>query len=1180
MASVVGNIPNSNEIIPRSSSVDSAIFDGGEDSPDEIFDGEEESFDELNQDDQQNGRCKALIPRLIRYGSKRLPIIQFSPKVVYGRCPEAKKIGEKHCLTFKFVKNETKLIRNILEGHGLREVHPSSSEFNIMWTGGGMKPFTLRSLNPFQRVNHFPRSYEMTRKDRLYKNVQKMQQEKGIKNFNFIPMTFLLPYEFEDFSAAFQREKGIWIIKPVASSQGKGIFLINHPDQVPLDENLVISRYIDNPLLIDGYKFDVRIYVAVTSYDPLVAYLYEEGLTRFATVKYDSNSRSIKNAFMHLTNYSVNKRSHRYVRCDDPDIEDFGNKWSMSAMLRLLKSEGKDTFSLMMSIEDVVIKTLLSVESQISAACRMFVPNRGNCFEVYGFDILIDDELKPWVLEVNLSPSLGCDAPIDLKIKTHMICDLLNLTSMPCTDPAIYSNKQRQQKNESNSQPDQLKRRRPISAGYSLTSSLTSQNSNNSRVIRATTANRRTRCGNINNQTNDIGRGEYFGLSSEEIRILRTLKEESRQRGGFVRVFPTGDTYEFFSSFFEQRTTSFNQMIHQRLYPTRWTPNAFNYQQNGSQIRRTTVPRSKHLSSAFNYGHSSDKDLTPKTNGCDLDEALERYRIYERRLIDIIPPPPTTTTTITTSNTNDSLKINEKCLKSQIVVESIEQNQSETTNVHRATSAPIHHFISKQQQQYKNDATSKRLSTVANFVKQQQLNINAAPGETRHSVYAKNDIIQMLNQGLTLSPLQARTAFGTYLQRIQFRLMLDSELKEDVTSSQHMELVIRFLKRAGQNLSPPFRVEIPSRRLSQADQKRILAKELCDFLHLYNKETVSQNQNQLFSTIQIDNRLFENFLRSASESDLEQMMTTYMKNNKNSAVHLGVNPKIVKQNSINQNNQGSDIGPDQQAQTILPKQSIEDKTITFIQTISSNEQSNQKWATLTTTATTAQNYPQKRLIRASSASRQRNNQKRQDEIYKLYGVSRPLSAVVQHRKQLPTTTGPSVPPTKLLIRERPNSANITNEPEEKRDFVEQLNELSLKQHHRQYSGLHRLNVFHSRSSSVEPQQQTNVPAMNDCENLSETNKQEEILEKSRQMLEESKLKNEQLAEQAKVFQRTLQRNEIYSALNRFSTRPPIYPTVVKETRTSSNRFQQLKVNPTVSLINDQHRVKSANSSQD
>lgn len=175
MASVAGNNPNSNAVAPRSSSADSAIFDGGEDSPDEIFDGEEESFDELHEDNQQHGQCKsveihsfssvnkslniyrALVPRLIRYGSKRTPIIQFSPKVVYGRCPEARKIGEKHCLTFKFVKNETKLIRNILEGHGFREVHPSSSEFNIMWTGGGMKPFTLRSLNPHQRVNHFPR---------------------------------------------------------------------------------------------------------------------------------------------------------------------------------------------------------------------------------------------------------------------------------------------------------------------------------------------------------------------------------------------------------------------------------------------------------------------------------------------------------------------------------------------------------------------------------------------------------------------------------------------------------------------------------------------------------------------------------------------------------------------------------------------------------------------------------------------------------------------------------------------------------------------------------------------------------------------------------------------------------------------------------------------------------------
>ena len=240
---------------------------------------------------------------------------------------------------------------------------------------------------------------------------------------------------------------------------------------------------------------------------------------------------------------------------------------------------------------------------------------------------------------------------------------------------------------------------------------------------------------------------------------------------------------------------------------------------------------------------------------------------------------------------------------------------------------------------------------------------------------------------IDFSALQARTAFGTYLQRIQFRLMLDSELKEDVTSNQHMQLVIRFLKRAGQNLIPPFRVQIPSRRLSQSDQKRILAKELADFLHLYNKETVTQYQNDFSSTAnQIENRLFENFLRSASEADLEQMMTTYMKNNPNSATQLGVNPKI--------NPTLSDVGPDQQAQTILPKQSQDDKTITLIQTISTNEQSNQKWASNST-----QFHPQQRILRASSASRQRNT-KKHEELYKLYGVARPLSAVVQQRNSL------------------------------------------------------------------------------------------------------------------------------------------------------------------------------------
>jgi len=67
--------------------------------------------------------------------------------------------------------------------------------------------------------------------------------------------------------------------------------------------------------LINGFKFDLRIYVAITSVNPLKIYIYEEGLARFATEKYDGNFRDTKNVFSHLTNYSINKKNiERFVK--------------------------------------------------------------------------------------------------------------------------------------------------------------------------------------------------------------------------------------------------------------------------------------------------------------------------------------------------------------------------------------------------------------------------------------------------------------------------------------------------------------------------------------------------------------------------------------------------------------------------------------------------------------------------------------------------------------------------------------------------------------------------------------------------------------------------------------------------------------------------------------------------
>ena len=82
---------------------------------------------------------------------------------------------------------------------------------------------------------------------------------------------------------------------------------------------------------------------------------------------------------------------------------------------------------LFQKIDDIIIKTIISAESLLYSGVDMFVPNRCNCFELLGFDILVDDNIEPWLLEVNLSPSLSCDFKLDLDIKGALISDTLTL---------------------------------------------------------------------------------------------------------------------------------------------------------------------------------------------------------------------------------------------------------------------------------------------------------------------------------------------------------------------------------------------------------------------------------------------------------------------------------------------------------------------------------------------------------------------------------------------------------------------------------------------------------------------------------------------------------------------------------------------------------------------------------
>ncbi|XP_058149030.1 tubulin polyglutamylase TTLL5 isoform X38 [Dasypus novemcinctus] len=806
-------------------------------------------------------------------GCRRIPVLVFHAEAILTKDNNIRVIGERYHLSYKIVRTDSRLVRSILTAHGFHEVHPSSTDYNLMWTGSHLKPFLLRTLSEAQKVNHFPRSYELTRKDRLYKNIIRMQHTHGFKAFHILPQTFLLPAEYAEFCNSYSKDRGPWIVKPVASSRGRGVYLINNPNQISLEENILVSRYINNPLLIDDFKFDVRLYVLVTSYDPLVIYLYEEGLARFATVRYDQGAKNIRNQFMHLTNYSVNKKSGDYVSCDDPEVEDYGNKWSMSAMLRYLKQEGRDTTALMAHVEDLIIKTIISAELAIATACKTFVPHRSSCFELYGFDVLIDSTLKPWLLEVNLSPSLACDAPLDLKIKASMISDMFTVVGFVCQDPAqrastrtIYPTFESSRRN-----PFQ-KLQRPVSA------QLHSPNAKQlSRPLSASDAEMKNLVGSAREKVPGKLGGSVLGLSMEEIKVLRRVKEENDRRGGFIRIFPTSETWEIYGSYLEHKT-SMNYMLATRLFQDRMTADG------GPELKVESLNSKAKLHAAL-----YERKL--------LSLEVRKRRRRSGRLRAMRPKYP-----VITQPAEMNVKTETESEEEEEVALDNEDEEQEASQEESAGS------LGENQAKY----TPSLTVLVENSPKENSMKVpewnnkgeQCCKTETQEPE-PKFNLMQILQDNGNLSKVQARIAFSAYLQHVQIRLMKDSggqtfsaswAAKED----EQMELVVRFLKRASSNLQHSLRMVLPSRRLALLERRRILAHQLGDFIIVYNKETEQMAEKKSKKKLEeeeedgVNTENFQEFIRRASEAELEEVLTFYTQKNKSASVFLGTHSKSSK----------------------------------------------------------------------------------------------------------------------------------------------------------------------------------------------------------------------------------------------------------------------------------------------
>jgi tubulin polyglutamylase TTLL4 len=159
--------------------------------------------------------------------------------------------------------------------------------------------------------------------------------------------------------------------------------------------------------------------------NPLRVFLHTDGLARFASVKYSERLDTLNDRYMHLTNYSINKFSNSYDKNDDASACK-GMKWTIKSLWNYLEERGVNTVKLWGALRNLVLKTVIAGEGSINSMIKSNLQSKYNSFELFGIDVILDSELVPWLLEVNISPSLHSASGLDMAVKGPLVTALLN----------------------------------------------------------------------------------------------------------------------------------------------------------------------------------------------------------------------------------------------------------------------------------------------------------------------------------------------------------------------------------------------------------------------------------------------------------------------------------------------------------------------------------------------------------------------------------------------------------------------------------------------------------------------------------------------------------------------------------------------------------------------------------